>query len=166
MVTNLLTQCQVSVVVFYMFLAFQVYSTKWSPNTRNFLMIFSRPKEELQVLGEDQRPHEGPSSQQGTPREGEGVAALWWLVGTRLGPNAPLSLLIQIYPKNRKEPSETLFSPTQVSTPPCAYLQPCSSALPEGDRSWRASTSTLLLPWWCVSSSLITHKYRGSQHSS
>ena len=51
-------------------------------------------------------------------------------------------LYILIYTENIREHHETLFPPPQPSVPVRSHLGAFSSAPPEGDRSWRASTST------------------------
>ena len=56
-----------SVDVFCMLFAFQVYSTKRSPIARKLLYVFSGPKEDLEASGGDRRLHEGGTSQQGAP---------------------------------------------------------------------------------------------------
>ena len=65
--TNLLTQCPVPVIVFYVFFTFQVYNTKRSPITTKLFDDFSGPKEDLEASEGGREAHEGPTTHQGAP---------------------------------------------------------------------------------------------------
>ena len=66
--TNLLTQCQVSVVVFCLLMVFQEIGTKRSPNARKLFDDFFWTRETLEASGGDQKANEETARQQGASK--------------------------------------------------------------------------------------------------
>ena len=71
-------------------------------------------------------------------------------------------LYILLYPKNIQGSHETTFPLPQPSVPVRSHLGAFSDVLPEGIRSWRASTSTPLPFRWSVSSLPQTYGFIAS----
>ena len=72
--TNLLTWCQVPVVVFYMFFTSQKINTKWSPNAADLFVDFFGP-EDIQWAGE--APGGAPRGAQPTRARLGGLCPPW-----------------------------------------------------------------------------------------
>ena len=124
-VTNLLTQCLVSVAIFCLFLIFQKISTKRSPNAMKLFDKKFWTKETLEASGGDQRMYEETARRPGAPR-GRPVA-LWAPRGS-VWPNST-SINSQILGNQQRATRKTFYAPASL----------CSDGRQSGD-----------LFWWCA----------------
>ena len=145
------------VAVFCVFSLFMFIVPNEVQLPQNVLMIFSGPKEDLEALGGDRRPHEGGTSQPGMPK---GLVVPWWLVPP-WWVSCPRSLAYKFtyIPKTLGSIPKHFFCRRRSLFRRVPMWSPVSVPYRRGDRSWRASTSFLLLPWWCVSSSPQTYVF-------
>ena len=139
--TNLLTEGPVQIVVFFIYFSVsQKRNIKRSPNGM-------KPSGEL-FLEQTQSRRLGVDVKEATRRPRGRRACPGGQA--RPHPRGPLvapptyffRLYILIYPENIQEHHETLFPPPQPSVPVRSHLGAFFGAPPEGNQSWRASTST------------------------
>ena len=123
--TNLLTQCQVPVSIFSVFLAHFQTESKWNETLRWFF----GPKETPEALGEGQMSHEGVTSPHANP-PGGGAQACDLLVGPTDAIPPPQ---IPINSETPKKKPRSGVPPPQASVATKNQSGACFSTLAEGE---------------------------------